>query len=563
MTPINITINGQAANVRDIEKIGFRSVFEDEYNELELAVDTIVLVNESRDQIYDWIYGNNPGVWVGIPATVSLGTISLDYFIDLTQNPKFRDREVEVQIKRRYSKDSFFNLMRGHSFELLARKGVVYPTFDLPYVIVPDDQVAQAVGLYLALFITIQTGAQIIKDADDLVKDLAAAVADLNLATAAAIAAKIVVQAAYFLFIVNRIIELAGSFREAVFPKIRSIKSCRVKDLISVSANYFGFNYDSEAIDSFGDLILIPVPLIKDKKSIFKFKSDQISESFTKGYPSTGDTTPSPGSLIEAIETMINGKTNVSDGFAQTERMDFWKGIPGVQKVPFLNVSETRQNEFTLNTSDGWIRYYPHYLVDPSDINTMDNFDPNDAELGTEVLNVIATDLNLNKGLIDVPIPFALSTPKSDFTWVEELAIKLFNTIESVIGMTTSNIINNRIGVMQISQEFFTTTKIGILQNGKLDLNQADKLKAFALWENFHIIESPELNSYKVYENAKITLNFEEFEDIRNSNYINLNGVICEILSILYIPYTSSATIKYRVPDNYSQGKIQTFTVNS
>lgn len=561
MTPINITINGQAANVRDIEEIGFRSVFEDEYNELELSVDTIVLVNESRDQIYDWIYGNNPGVWVGIPATVSLGTISLDYFIDLTQDPKFRDREVEVQIKRRYSKDSFFNLMRGHSFELLARKGVVYPTFNLPYVIVPDDQVAQGIALSSAIFQMAQTAAQAIKDTVEITAEFVAAL-DISPSHAISAGIKAAAKIAYTTTIILAIVDLVKRLRELVFPKIRYMKVCRVKDLISVSANYFGFQYESSALDSFGDLTLIPVPLTKGKKSIFRFKSDDIGESFTKGYPSSSDSVASPGALIEAIELMVNGKTQVNNGDAQTERRDFWQAIPGVQKIPFLNVKETLQNEFTLNTSEGWIRYYLHYLIDSDDINTMDNFDPTDVEYGTRNITEIAPDLNLNRGLVEAVLPFSLATPKDDFSWVENIALNLFNAIDEIAGTNTANLIENRIGAMVISQEFYSRTKLGVVQNGRLKLNQEDIIGAAALWNNFHSIESPEQNSYRIFDNSEITLNFDEFEQIRQYNNINMNGTICEILNVLYIPYSSKASIKYRVPDNYSVGKLETFAVN-
>jgi hypothetical protein len=57
-------------------------------------------------------------------------------------------------------------------------------------------------------------------------------------------------------------------------------------------------------------------------------------------------------------------------------------------------------------------------------------------------------------------------------------------------------------------------------------------------------------------------MNFAEYEQILNSNYADVDGVQCEILDLLHIPYSSEAIITYLFPFNYENVKITNFAIN-
>lgn len=558
---IKIIINGIEADVANIDSFGFRASFRDsEIQTQELNIDTLVLQLASKVQIENWI--NTNGAFIGIPVMITYGTLIFDYYIDLTENPIFRDDEVEVKIKKSKGKDNFFDLADALTFELLKQRGVVFHTFSVPYVIIKENQTEIGVMLALAIFSMTQATIQAVKDLANIGAEFTAALA-LSPAHAISAGIKLIAQIIYTTALVVALIQLLNDFKELLFPNIRYYLACKVKDLIQVGCQNLGFTLSSTLLDSLSGLTVLPVPLQKTNKSIFKFKQNDLNQSFTKGYPTAQDTTPTLGSLIRAVELTLNCKTKVNNGLVQIESKQFFSQNSQLNLNPALNLQDSRRNEYTLNTTDAWIRYYVHYLTDFTDLNTLDNFEPNDAEYGAK--NVIQTtpELNLLKGLRDIQIPFALGTNKTEYNFIEKLALKLFETIDSITSGNLSSLITERLNVLQISQQYFGTSKLLYTStNGKQPSNYLDIIKANSLFQNYHAYEKIELRGFKDFANAPIEMNFEEFNQILNSNYANIDGDACEILSIEHIPRQSISNIDYRLPFNYANGKITTFAVN-
>lgn len=560
---IDIVINGNSANVRNIQDIGFSTSFrEKKFSELELNIDTLILVNESKQLIHDWIatYGTN----VGIPTTINYLNLNFDYYIDLTENTIFRDREIEVKIKRRKGKDSFFEVSNALSFELLNSRGVTFPLRQIPYVIVKDNQVEVGITLSLSLFSISTAIANATQTLTGYVQDLIAGASGLSPAMVASATIKISLQTIYLGGLVLTAINLATQLKELIFPKIRYFAGCKIKDLISKGCENIGYTFQSTLLDSIGNLTHLPVPLTKDKESIFEKLQDQLNQSFTKGYPTASDTTPTLGSLIDVILDTFDAEIKVNNGVVQLETKAFFKSVSELAVAPFLNLQDSRQNEYTLNTDESWIRYYIHYQTDFNDIHTLDKFEPTDAEYGASNTNQLDADLNLIKGLVDVNIPFALGVRKEELNWVENLALSVFSVLDFFTGGNTQSIIENRIGVLQISQQFYSVSKLLLLDNNNRQVNNyLDLLKASSLWNNYHAENNTiATNGYKIFENAETLMNIVDFSNILANNYANIDGVECEIIDIDFIPYQSKATISYKLKDNYANGKITTFAVN-
>jgi hypothetical protein len=560
---------------RNREEIGVISDFTGNPEVLNVNVDTIVLPREAYDIVKNHVA--TIGLFEGIPYRVQMANgINLNYYVDLTENPIFRSYECELKIKRRKATDCFFDNADGTSFELMLKKGVVFPTFKVPYLIIKDNQVELAITVSLALFSMTQAAIQAIKDLAETISEGVAVFTPsvgvtgpvVNVGGIAAYFMNIVIQTIYVASLLIAITTMAQKLFSLIFPKVRNLLGCKMRDLVAVGCNYLGFTLSSTLLDGL-EITVLPVPLVRNRKGIFKFVPDDLILPFNKGVPSSSDSTSTLGSLIKAIETTYNAVTKVIDGVVYIERWDYYQSITTNQMVPAMVIQADRIDEFSYNPQDVWKRYYIHYQLDAMDLNTMDElYNYHDAEYSTEPLNVVNSDLVTIKGLNDVAVPFALGQRKEELNWLEKLAKGLFSVIDALTGLFGGGTnlvpkIDARIGVLVISQNFFSVTKLLYTVNGKQPANFSSKVSAAALWANYHYINQITENGWKIKNEVRLRIMEEDFVTLLNNNWAEINGDVCEILRLEWIDEKSLATITYRIPDNYALGKVYTLTINS
>lgn len=555
---------------RNLLDIGVVSDFTNRPDELSLNVDKLVLPREALGIIQNHL--QTQGVFEGIPYRVEMAQgVVLQYYVDLTENAVFRDFEIEVTIKRRIAKDSFFENADGTSFELMASKGVQFQFIDVPYLIVRDNLEESFVQLAISTYLMTKELIQAAKDLGTAITDFIQATVGSPVPPLGAVISlgiKVIIQAAYTAAVFIAVGELASQLIQVYFPSVRYLRACKVKELISKGCQFLGYQFQSNLLDNFSGATILPVPLVKEKLSIFDNLSNSLTGvAFTKGYPTAQDSTPTLGSLIAAIETQCNAETKVVNGIVQLERRDYWQNLTPNAILPALVLQAERQDEYTLNTSDIWKRYYIHYQYDTSDIHTMDFFDPTDAEYSTEPANVVNADLVSIKGLHDVNIPFALGVRKNKLNFVEKTAKVFFVLIDAVMsifgnGANFAGTIDDRIGMLQISQQFFTQTKFLYLIGNKQPSNYVSFVSAAGLWEKFHFINQIQLYQFQVRSDVRTRISESDFVALLNNNFATIDGVNCEILRIEYIDEKSFAKINYRKPDTYATGKVTTLTIN-
>lgn len=566
-------LNGVEVAPRNILEFGVTSTFNDDPNILQIDADKVILPREAKKLIEQHI--QQLGFFEGIPYEIQIGNnISLQYYIDLSDDAVFRDHEIEVKIKRRNGYDNFFERANGTSFELMASKGVQFPFIDIPFLVIRENQVESIIGLSISLFSLTNILIQTIREISDTISEITEAVTpNVSVPPAPPLGHVIMLfvrataRIIYFGLLLIAIINLATQLFEIIFPKIRFLKGCTIKNLIESGCQFLGYQLNSTLLNQWSNLAILPVPLIKQKKSIFQFIENDLNQSFTKGYPTAQDTTPTLGLLIEAVETIFNAKTRVINGIVQIERRDFWSTQTQNQIVPALNLQDSRQSEIRFNTDAIFKRSYIRYLIDFSDIHTLDNYDPTDAEFSTEPTNIVNPDLVTIKGLNTIQIPFALGVRKNELNFVEKFAKNLFGIVDSVINAVggTSSFsaqIQNRIGVTQISQPFFSQTKMLFQVNGKQPVDYLDKIKAFSIYQNYHKIDEIDLNGKQVIQNAPVRMSEQNFVNLLNNNFAEIDGVVCEIISIRFNDEKSLATITYLIPNNYAVGKVTIETIN-
>jgi len=549
-------LDGVVGTPRNYENISLKCDFSGNNNVLSIGADSIIFVNEQREKILQHRY--TLGVTEGIPLTITCDNgQQLEYYVDLQEKTIYRDYEIECTIKKRWANDSFFTLADGFTFDLGKAKGIVYDIFDTPYAIIETNQVMKGLVLSVALYTMTEALADAIKEAQNLVAEFTSAIG-IDVSDALAAGIKLAAQIAYLVALVLAIKKLCEQLRELIFPKIRYFKASKVKDLIVKSANYLGYQVQSTLFNALSGLTILPVPIIKGKTDILQYIENDLNFAFTKGFPSTQDTVNTLGDLIRAVETTFNARTTVFDGVVRIERRDYQFNAYQQNLFPALNIQAKRQNEYELNTADSFKRAYVSYRVDFSDLHTVNKFDPADHEVSVEQSNVNNADLVSIKGLRRVDIPFSLADRKKELNWLEKRVLSFFqfvDTITSIFGNGTNfaGIITNRIGVTQISQQFFGTTKLMWTVAGKQPANYLNYISARNIWLNYHLIDAISNNGYRIYSNARTMLSSLDFLALQNCNYANINGVDnCELLTVDYNDYDKSAVISYKEPENWA-----------
>ncbi len=566
-------LNNILISPRNVLEIGLSTNNTGNPELLQIDTDTIILPREAKDIILNHI--STQGVFEGIPYQIQLETgLILQYYVDLTEGTNYKDFEIEVKIKKRKGYDNFIENAQSLTFELLNKKGVNFNIIDIPYLIIPENQAELGISLSIATYVVTKESIQATKDLVTATRDFIEALTP-NVAIIPApplgeiisLGLALTAQIIYTALVYSALVKLARKMFELCFPQIRYYKGSTIKDLISKGCQFLNYTLDSNLLNDMSELTLMPVPLIKEKKGIFDFLQNDLNFSFTKGYPTAQDSVSTLGELINAVELWFNARTRVNNGIVQIERRDYWQNITSNTTLPALNIQDQRQNEYILNTSEAWKRTYVHYQVDYSDTHTLDFFDPTDAEYSTEPLSVINPDLVTIKGFNDINIPFALGVRKNKLNIIENLSKQFFQFIDGITGVfgagtSYASAITNRLGVTQISQQYYSVTKVLYANNGKQPPNYIDKIKASKIYEDYHKINEININGSKIYSDVPLRMNSEQFVSLINNNFAYINGKLCEILTIRFTDEMSKAIISYKEPDQYASGKVEIITIN-
>lgn len=552
------------------DDIGFKLDWTGDPKEAELNVDTIELANDAKALVLDHIV-NGPGFWEGIPYSVEIGSLTLQYYIDLTENARFNDSTLEVNIKRRKAVNYFFEQADVLSFELIDSKVGITNFVDIPYVVIKDNQLELLILLSLSTYSLTKALIEGIKEVAEALGDIAEALPPVPgnagdiVALGIRAAARIIYTAALIIALINVITELL----ELIFPPIRKFKGSYFRELIRQGVEYLGYDFQSTLLESkYDQLAHLPVPLVDTNPSIFAQLINILNQPFTKGYPTANDTTATLGSLIRKIEEWLNGETRIIGNTVYIEDENFWYTFSSQTVINTLNLQDIRENSYTFNFDETWKRYYLHYQLDIADTHTLDRVESSDCEYSTEPINVVNSDLVTIKGLVDISVPFALGIRKNSLTFVETIALVLAQFADSVINFFGGNsnlagLIQGRIGVLQISSQYFSISKaLWISSNGRQPANYLNIIGANAIYEEQHVQNQVRENFKRIYT-ASIPFSDENFLALLNNNVVyDQEGNQLEILNFEWTNESRQAEITYTIFADNEATNIETILIN-
>ena len=407
-------INGVEFQPVDAQNIGIKLDFMADISECELNVDTLKLSTQAYQQVNTHV-NSGVGIFEGIPYTIQVGSVVLEYYVNLTEGARFADSFVECKIEKRWSVNTFQNNARGLSFESLNSQIPISGIFDVPYIVVQDNQVALLLILALNGF---QSTLALIQSIRDLVTIITSGTIEaatpnagvppsISTGSIITIILKIAAQAVYTTALALMIVKLTKDTIELVIPKIRKLKGSKVKALIEQGCAKLGYGFQSNLLDSIPQLTILPVTLVNSKPSILNIILGTSTTYYNTGYPTANDSVPMLWDLIEEIRNLFNAKIRIINGVVNLERRDYWASFSNSSFINTLNIQNSRENAHTFNFQNSWKRYFMRYQFDASDIWTMDSINGVTAEYSTEPINVANTDLVTIKKLAEISSSFA------------------------------------------------------------------------------------------------------------------------------------------------------------
>lgn len=558
---------------RNLDQIGIISEFVNEVDQLKLTSESIILTREAKNIIDDHI--ENVGLFEAIPYRIQLNGVSINYYADLLNDLSIRDNEISIKITKRKSQDDFIQKALGTSFDLMAEKGVIFNTFEVPYFVVQDDQISKAITLGITTFVMTQEAIRQYNSVAESINDIIKAVTPstgagvvIDWGDVFVLSLRALFKIIIFALLVIALIKLATQLFVLLFPPKRKLLATKFSELLNKGCEYLGYQFESTIFQDQPNWSLLPVPLIKERKSIYKYLPDEFFSPFNKGYPSTSDSVSTLGQLMDSLKIMFNARLFIQGNIIRLERRDYLYNLSSENLFPALTLQNERSDQFSYNTDEVWKRYYIKYSIDSSDTFTQDEiYDYHDAEYSTEALNIGNQDLISIKGLNQVNIPFALGARKNELTWSEKIAKELFEQIDLVIGLfggssNYGSIIGERKDILVISRDFFSITKVLYAVGGKQPPEYTDTISATALYNKYHSINEITNNAYEIRDNVRVRIKDQDFINLLENNYVEIGGQICEIISITHVDEKHESVISYRFPSDYANGKVEIIKVN-
>lgn len=551
-------INGTAFRPVNADEIGFKADWTTDILEAELSTDSIVLGREGKRLVLDHIATN--GIFEGVPLTVTIGTLVLEYYIDLTDDPKISfpsDSTIEVTIKRRKALDYFKNQANGLTWDLVNTKNPIN-TFNVPYLIIRDNQLELFISLTIAFY-------QLQKALQEGIRDLVEAVAEIIRAatpnigippsfdTGDIISAVLlaVARLIYVAILLIAIIKIVKDIIELVFPPVKTLKASTVEELLIKGCAFLGYTFTS-SVSEFSNMTILPKPILSPKEGVFKKLFTFDSGLRTLGYPTGigGDSASTLGALVDFARDWCNGKLKISGNNVQLERRDFYNSGSGVQIHNTLNLQGSRENQYRYNSGEWWKRYYLKYRLDVMDVHTYDNISGIYSEHSTEPNLVTSPDLVLIKGLVSFDFPFALGSRKTELNFIEKAFLpfaKFGDNVVNFFGGSSNAVakIEARVGNLQISSQYFSVTKLLYTVGGKQPANYLDLIGAEVSYQKYHVINQVKENFKQIYT-ATIPFSVGNFQNLLLNNFVNDDdGTPLEILTFEWINSSKTSEIEY------------------
>ena len=511
------------------------------------------------------------GVGEGMAYTYSVQNdngkdVILDAYLDLASfDASFKCGRVSVPSKIRGGTDWLEESADTAEYNILFSNGTI-TTADwvkVPYVLstIPNNQ--DIAMLTISAFILTIEIIRAVKESGYLGAELS------GVFTTLPAIAKLIFFIIYLAILIISLLKLISDLAMAIIQPTKYHTGMKLITLLEKGAEHLGMTFFSTIFENDEDwknVIILPAKYRtfrdpKDKKLFGSTKPRDESKGYFEG---------SFGTLLRYLITFFNAKVNVVDNVISLERIDF-NPSKVVYKLPSV-----KREAFGHNFEEWNKTYNLRFLIDESESNTVDTYKGTVTNVTPRAPVVNNKDMTSYGGApIEKVIQFARGVRKTELTAPEEF----FNTIIGDFGPQLaraekslsaisrkrfssgglSSLFGNRIGMLLLEKDYFTTTKFIMYKLGNtpvennVSLNNAVKVNTEYIYDNFHFVNSgvptddnPNANQW-IREKARVGFCKEEFDLLKNNNLFNAYGEVAKLESLKWNKYKGIADIVYRV----------------
>lgn len=538
-------------------------------------------------------------------------------YVDLT-NLKVKDRiKVTAKATSQSTVDWVNEVANGFTFEYLAKglkvgdKGFISSDLYkfMPYVNNSVPNYPQAAITSLMAFNLIQTIWKETVELYNLVVDAA------NPFTTANAILQLIAKIAYLILMTIIWVKIVSDIFKFVISPVKYHAGMLVKDLMAKACEYLGLTFKSDIWEigsPFYNEIIIPEKfysaISKTDIQILGFLAPDKNEQdgFFKG---------TFGALLDKMKTKYNAKIIVTND----KELIFIRKDKNALPADY-QLADYYQPEYTYNTDEFKSSVLIEYALDATDTNTYQNYKGTIYEAIT-LPKVVNNQANvMGRGLNTVSIGFARASTKTELTvpeiilrdfliLFEDLAnvlIKIINVITDAVNealdlvetifsffgidlnippipvlekIDLSSKIENRIGMMMLSNDHFNTAKVLILQEGsepkynKINPSNDSVESAKKHFDLFYYVNSfvpqqlnpaytdrPFGNQYKIKDFANIPFVWEDYLKVSANNRIyDSKGDVAIVESLKFYPAKQKADSKVRFSEIYTLNLTEKF----
>ena len=554
------------------------------------------------------------GLFFGVPHKIEilengLTELMLDGYIDLTTAEFFRDKVIADTIPRNQL-DWLTEHADGFTFEFLYKETNELGKVDIQFV----PYTLNSIPDYTQSFLVILSLTFVVLELKRAISDLTEATAK----TAGYISSvsgiiQLVFKIIFVILLMVTLVELILDLAALIIQKVKYKASMSVNRQIEAACSHLGITYKSSILQS---PEFINSHIIPETFSNISAQSDSRIKGWFKGDTDeqSGYFRGTFGDLLRALKDMFHARIVMNNGVLSIEP------VLKTGNSATFKITNHYNRAFRTNADQVVSTNVLSFRYDTSDANTIDSWEGNNVQETLEPVNKGNAQLRLMKGYQNIQLPFARGIRKTELNTVESIIDDIFDSIDPVIGAVIklgnggikvinailelindlndklsiigieielglepveeiedpnlAELLDGRIGMLQLQNDFFTVPKFVILKLNdddnkvKIDKTSQTYINAAYLWENFHTSKSfaPSATSaqriLKTYE--KVEMNLTEFKQVMEEGLCKLpDGNIADVSSCKWNPSNRLATFEVQVRQLYTNNLRSTLQIPS
>lgn len=626
---INCYLNGiLIENPENIKEFSIELNFDRNSTKTSFSAPELHWVNENAKNIYRIITSGN--VFVGQPFQIDVvengETVRIfDGYLNLSDNAKISCFDITCKAQPLYMIEWLFDIAEAFTFQYIYDVEKLIKPNDIKYIPYCCNSIPRGMEAFTSLASMFVIYIEIKSVEARIAADTAPATVN---PFQAANVISVAIDITWLLLLIVAFIDMLLAFIFYIIQPIKYHSGMYVKDLFRIGAEKCGLKFYSPIFEKFpyNKLFYIPpkyqLPPAGSVPALFKLLGANANISGVVGYLNKNELNQNGfykgtfNNFIQDFLTLFNAKIVIQDGTLIVARWDYNTSNDALYQLPPL------RNDFHFNNSNE-IKSTEIYQfqVDFEDKNTIDKYKGTLYQVYTKSKNEpAAQELNLIKGYNEINFNFALAKRKEDLTIPEQLlkgivnvinvtlsvmqvaingaiilinnVIKLMNNIIKALnwiihinikGLTPikkvkltigNNVVDNRIGMLLLENDYIGTGKLLILnedinnyKNNKINELNEELLTAKNIYNEFYYIDNFAVNSdgthnqWVIPEELKnVRVGFKDFQKLQKSkDILDFDGTPATLISCKWNLWEQIADIKYRVNKQYSDELYNTF----